>query len=171
MSKENEFDVSVKAAGINIHRKVDEKTGRRIVSIMLGGAGGDQDQAVESTEHLGGDSPSKAARPLASREAFFAGLKNGKPSDNALAVAAYHYSQYGSAEFTVDEMQELADDVGVTVPERLDMTYVAARRKGNNLFRRGGKGAFRPTVHGEAFFKQTYKVSKGTGRKPAEPVK
>jgi hypothetical protein len=102
-----------------------------------------------------------------SREAFFAQLKNGKPSDNALAMAAYHYSQHGCVEFSVDEMRDLADDVGVTVPERLDMTYLQAKRKGNRLFRRGGKCAFRPTVHGETFFKDAYKVVKGTNQKPA----
>jgi hypothetical protein len=71
----------------------------------------------------------------------------------------------------VDEMRELADDVGVTVPERLDMTYLQAKRKGNRLSRRGGRGAFRPTVHGEAFFKEAYKVTKGTSRKSVDAVK
>ena len=171
MSKQNEFDVKIKGVGIDIHRKVHENIGRRIVSILLGGVGGDQNQDTESTDHPVDDTPGGAERAPANREAFFAGLKNDKPSDNALAVAAYHYAQYGSSEFTVDEMQELADDVGVTVPERLDKTYLAARRKGNSLFRRGGRGAFRPTVHGEAHFKRTYKVSKGTSRKPTAPVK
>ena len=132
------------------------------MSILLGAAENGKDE-----NHTGDKAGGKEERSPAAdgREAFFAGLKNGKPSDNALATAAYHYSQYGSAEFAVDEIRELANDVGVTVPERLDMTYLQAKRKGNRLFRRGGRGAFRPTVHGEAFFKETYKIKKGTSRK------
>jgi len=173
MTKQNEFDVTIKAAGIDIHRKVDDDIGRRIVSILLGAEEADQNETTANGDHTAGNAGSKMERhPAAgSREAFFAELKNGKPSDNALATAAYHYSQYGSTEFSVEEMRELADDVGVTVPERLDMTYVQAKRNGHRLFRRGGRGAFRPTVHGEAFFKEAYKVSKGTNRKPIDVIK
>jgi hypothetical protein len=101
-------------------------------------------------------------------EGFFSRLNHDKPADNALAIAAYHYSQYGSAAFTTDEIREIADDVGVTVPERLDMTYVQAKREGKAFFRRAGRGAFRPTVHGESYFKKTYQVTKGTKRKATE---
>ena len=172
MNKQNEFDIKIQAAGIDIHRKVPENIGSRIVSILIGGEGNGQTET-----DVKGDASSNASgkvdRPStpSSREAFFAALKNHKPSDNALATAAYHYSQYGSAEFTVEEMRELMDDVGVTVPERLDMTYLQAKRNGNRLFRRGSRSAFRPTVHGEAFFKEAYKVSKGTNRGPDDAVK
>src|SRR5439155_1933162 len=86
MTRQNEFDVTIKAGGIDIDRKVDEDVGRRIVSILLGAAENGKDE-----NHTGGDSAGKAERPSAAvgREAFFAGLKNGKPSDNALATAAY----------------------------------------------------------------------------------
>jgi hypothetical protein len=36
MIKPNAFDITVKAAGIDIRRKVDESVGSRIVSIILG---------------------------------------------------------------------------------------------------------------------------------------
>jgi hypothetical protein len=103
------------------------------------------------------------------RESFFTKFDHDKPSDNVLLVSAYFFSQYGGAEFSIDEIESIANEVGVTIPERPDMTLLKAQRDGKNLFCRGGRGAFRPTVHGEAFFKKTYQVSKGTRQKPEEP--
>jgi hypothetical protein len=99
------------------------------------------------------------------REGFFTKFNHDKPSDNALLASAYHYAQYGSSAFSIDEIKAMANEVGVTVPERPDMTFQAAQRDGKNLFLRAGRGGFRPTVHGEAFFKKTYQVSKGKQQK------
>ncbi|TAL07035.1 MAG: hypothetical protein EPO07_00905 [Verrucomicrobia bacterium] len=99
------------------------------------------------------------------REGFFSKFTHDKPADNALLIGAYHYSQFGSSPFTTTEIESLATEVGVTIPERTDMTFAAAQREGKNLFLRAGRGAFRPTVHGEAFFKKTYQVSKGKNQK------
>ncbi|MEJ0089714.1 MAG: hypothetical protein WDM80_08235 [Limisphaerales bacterium] len=99
------------------------------------------------------------------REGFFAKHDHEKPSENGLLLSAYHYSQFGASSFTIDEMEALANEVGVTIPERLDMTFLQAKRNGKNLFLRAGKKAFRPTVHGETFFKATYQVSKGKQQK------
>ena len=171
MSRAAEFDVKVQAPGIDIQRKVSESVGRRIVSLLIGSEQGDDaGNDARREADLVDKGNIEERRALSTREEFFEALESEKPSDNALATAAYHYSQYGSAEFSVDEMRDLANDVGVTVPERLDMTYLQAKRKGNRLFRRGGRGAFRPTVHGETFFKQTYNVRKGTGQKPNSGV-
>ena len=100
------------------------------------------------------------------REGFFAKHDHEKPSENGLLLSAYHYSQFGASPFTIDEMEALANEVGVTIPERLDMTFLQAKRNSKSLFLRAGKKAFRPTVHGETFFKTTYLVSKGTQQKP-----
>jgi hypothetical protein len=100
------------------------------------------------------------------RESFFSKFDHDKPSDNALLVSAYHYGQYGSSSFSIDEIKTIANEVGITVPERPDMTLKAAQRDGKNLFLRVGRGVFRPTVYGEAFFKKTYQVSKGKQQKP-----
>jgi hypothetical protein len=102
------------------------------------------------------------------RTGFFSKHSHDKPADNVILLAAYHYSKYGSTSFTVDEMKALANEVGLTVPERTDMTFLQAKRNGKSFFLRAGRGAFRPTVHGEAFFKETYKVSKGTQQKQQE---
>ncbi|HEV2840930.1 MAG TPA: hypothetical protein VGW39_06375 [Chthoniobacterales bacterium] len=162
------FTVAIKAPGIDIYREVDETRGRRLIAILLG-SGDTKEENEEGSSSSGSGTGKKESQPSTKREEFFAPLQNNKPSDNALAAAAYHYAQYGSAEFTVDEMRVLAEEVGITIPERLDMTYGQAKRKGNSLFRRSSRGAYRPTVHGESFFKQTYKVAKGTTRKPNDP--
>jgi hypothetical protein len=49
------------------------------------------------------------------------------------------------------------------------MTFRQAKVKGKNLFKPLGKGGlFQPTIVGEAYFKTTYKVKKGTKAPPAE---
>jgi len=118
------------------------------------------DEASEDSESDAGDSGAAA-------EAFFSKFNHDKPSDNALSVAAYLYSRFGVSVFTIEEIRELANDVGLTIPDRVDMTFTAAKRSGKALFRRAGKGEFRPTVHGEAYLKTTYDVKKGNAKKDA----
>ena len=102
---------------------------------------------------------------------FIATFDHEKPSDNAKLIAAYYYREYGSAAFSLDEVRETAEDVGVTIPARLDMTLQGAVKDGKKLFRRAGRGKFKPTVHGEKYMKDTYKVSKGTKKKADESDK
>jgi hypothetical protein len=124
------------------------------------------------TEHT--SVPRKKASPSHSTEEngttmteFFASFSHEKPADNANLLAAHHFREYGSVPFTIEEMKALATEVGVTIPDRLDMTYVQAKRDGKNFFSRAGRGAFKPTVHGELFFKKTYSVAKGKKPKAA----
>jgi len=112
----------------------------------------EKDELEEQSETGGGDDD---------REKFFSSFDQKKPADNGLLLAAYLYRRYGTAPFTAVEVNDLAKDVGITIPERVDMTLVNAQRKGKALFRRIGKAEFKPTVHGEAYFKETYKVKKG----------
>lgn len=95
------------------------------------------------------------------REAFFSRFDTGKPADTAVLLAAYLYSQYGSVPFSADEIKALSTEVGLIVPDRTDMTIRNSQRDGKSLFQSTGKGGFKPTVHGELFFKNTYKVIKG----------
>jgi hypothetical protein len=93
------------------------------------------------------------------REAFFSRFDTDKPADNALLIAAYYYSQHGTDPFNADALKNLAREIGLIVPERIDMTIRNARRDGRTLFQSIGRGGFRPTVHGEVFFKTTYNVT------------
>lgn len=124
---------------------------------VLGGERSVTEKQTNETPQNGGDEDAGD---------FFTKHNHEKPSENGLLLSAYHYSQYGSSPFTIDEMEKLATGVGVTVPARLDMTFLQAKRNGKKLFLRAGKKAFQPTVHGETFFKANYKVSKGKGQKP-----
>lgn len=101
-------------------------------------------------------------------EKFFSGYNYDKPSDNLFLIAAYYYSQFGSEAFSLDEVKQLAIDVGVTIPDRVDMTLVNGKRNGKNLFKRAGRGKFKPTVNGETYFKKEYKVKTGCKKQPEE---
>lgn len=99
---------------------------------------------------------------------FFAKFPEGKPSENAVCIAAYIYSQYGAEPFKLDEIRETAKSVGLTIPASLDMTLKQAQRDGKLLFQHTGRSEFKPTVHGELYFKKTYQVTKGTKKRPAQ---
>jgi hypothetical protein len=92
----------------------------------------------------------------------------GKPSDNAILIAAWLYSQYGAQPFKLDEMREIAESAGLTIPTSLDMTLRQAQRDGKALFQHTGKSEFKPTVPGELYFKKTYQVTKGTKKRPTQ---
>lgn len=85
-----------------------------------------------------------------------------KPADNVRLVVAHLFEQYGSEPFTAAEIESVAADAGITVPSRIDMTLRQATDDGKQLFVSAGKGKFKPTVHGEIYLKNTYKVKKGT---------
>jgi len=101
-------------------------------------------------------------------EKFFSKLDHEKPSDNAFSIAANHYSQYGKEAISYEEIRVIADKVGITIPERVDMTFKAAQDKGKNLFQSGGRGKTKPTVHGEKYLKDTFGVKKGNKKKVEE---
>jgi len=99
---------------------------------------------------------------------LFAAHPDGKPSDNAILIAASLYKEYGAQPFKLDEMREIAEAVGVTIPASLDMTLRQAQRDGKALFQHTGRSEFKPTVHGELYFKKTYQVTKGTKPRPTQ---
>jgi hypothetical protein len=99
---------------------------------------------------------------------FFATRDTTKPSDAIRVIAAYHYAQYGNESFTLDYVRETANAVGLTIPTQPNKTIVTAAEKGKKIFTSKGRNQYSPTVHGEAFFKETYKVIKGKKPKPAE---
>jgi hypothetical protein len=99
---------------------------------------------------------------------LFGKYPDGKPSDNAILIAAWLYSQHGAQPFKLDEMREIAESVGLTIPTSLDMTLRQAQRGGKALFQHTGRGEFKPTVPGELYFRKTYQLTKGTKKRPAQ---
>jgi hypothetical protein len=96
--------------------------------------------------------------------AFFSREGEMKAADNALLCAAYHFSEYGGVPFSISEIQQIAADAGVIVPDRPDMTFVQATKQGRKLFQRAGRGSFKLTATGGLVFGERWGVK--PGRKP-----
>jgi hypothetical protein len=110
---------------------------------------------------------SSASTPnTADLSAFVKGATVGKPHEAVYVVAAWWFSQYGSAPFGVPDVRAFGDQVGYTLPDRIDKTLLAAKDEGKALFRRTGRGLWAPTVQGELWLKDEYGVTKGTKRPP-----
>ena len=76
-----------------------------------------------------------------SDEEFFSKQDHDKPADNVKLLAAYYYKEFGSEPFTIDEVKEKADSVGLTLPARPDMTLTQAKDKGKKLFQMADSGS------------------------------
>jgi hypothetical protein len=92
-----------------------------------------------------------------------------KPSENVYLLAAEWYSDYGCSHITIDAIRRRSEAAGLTIPARTDKTLKQAAENGKKLFQVDGAG-FRPTVPGEMYFKETFKVKKGTKTPPAAEV-
>jgi hypothetical protein len=93
---------------------------------------------------------------------------DGKPHENVNLLAAIWFSEYGSNPFSLDYLRQQATSTGLTIPAKPNMTLIQAKEKGKKLYGPAGRGLFKPTVIGEAFFKTTYGVRKGTKPPPSE---
>jgi len=91
---------------------------------------------------------------------FIASFDTKKPADALNVLIAWLFSQRGAQPFTVNELKELADSCGLTVPSRPDMTLRQSKNGGKALFTKSGNG-WKLTVSGELHIKDIYKVSKG----------
>lgn len=111
-------------------------------------------------------SPQDTKDSPADREEFFGAFSHEKPADNAKLAAAWLYQEYGSDSFSTAEIKEIEKEVGITIPDRVDATFAAAKENGKNLFTRAGRGKFKPTVHGETYLKATYHITKGKKTRP-----
>lgn len=120
-----------------------------------------EDSAALAAPDTGKKVPPKRGQDASSQEEFFKQFDHKKPSDNVFLIAAWLYSQHGAISITSEMLKSTADATGLIVPGRPDMTFKSAQKKGKRLFTRQGTG-YKPTVHGEAFLKETYRVKKGT---------
>jgi hypothetical protein len=115
-----------------------------------------------------GPSKDEGTPPMAdtsSMGAFLGQFPNKKPSDNALSLAAWHYSQNGCDPIDVSQLKALAGQAGLTLPTNVYMTLSAASRNGKKLFQKTN-GAFIPTVSGELAFQKEFGVKKGVKSQP-----
>jgi hypothetical protein len=93
-------------------------------------------------------------------ETFLSKYSHDQPSDNVFLVVAWLYSQHGIISLTQNIIKDVADNAGLTIPNRPDMTMKKAQSEGKKLFVKSGNG-YKLTVNGEAYLKKTYKVKKG----------
>jgi hypothetical protein len=100
-------------------------------------------------------------------QALFHDAEKLKPSENAYLCAAHHFSLYGNASFSLDELRAIAGEAGVVLPDRLDMTLKQAGKSGKKLFQPVGRDAYRPTAAAGLFFKERWAVKPGNKNKPA----
>ncbi|WP_152521661.1 hypothetical protein [Marinimicrobium sp. LS-A18] len=98
---------------------------------------------------------------------FIGSFEHGKPKDNVMLLAAWMYSQYGAHPIQAKEIKELSDACGLVIPARPDNTMRTAKDKGKSLFTQQGK-AWKPTVSGEIYLKETYAVTKGNKTIPKD---
>jgi hypothetical protein len=99
---------------------------------------------------------------------FFGAFEHTTPAANARLLAAYFYAKFGLEPFSLDEIRAKGAAVGITIPERVDMTFAQATAKGKKLFTSAGHGKLKPTVHGEAYLKEKYGVKMGTKKREPE---
>jgi hypothetical protein len=93
--------------------------------------------------------------------AFFNREEALKPADYAQLCAAYHFSLYGTAAFSLTELRAIAQEAGVVIPDRLDMTLNQATKKGKKFFQGAGRGSFRPTATAGLAFAERWDVKPG----------
>ncbi len=114
----------------------------------------------------GGGENGDAVEPPTDRDDLL-NKHGGEPVDNVLLAAAAWYMEYGSAAFSKADIQEVLDSAGMTAPVRVDRTLdTTTKGKGKNLFRKTSRGRWVPSVPGEAYFRETFKVTKGKKKPP-----
>jgi hypothetical protein len=137
--------------------KLDPSLREKAFELLVGYVTG----CEERPELIKGAHTGDSGSEVENRENFFSKHQGKKPAENAVIAAAYFYSQFGSHPFNSKQIKEIADDAGMTVPDRIDKSFQGAKRKEKALFRNLGEGQFRFTVHGETWIKATYGVKKG----------
>ncbi len=151
---------------------------QRIVEILANEESGTRQRAIQAAIMLLGEQcpQSSYGEPLsingdhgdANVADFFDRNDDLKAAEFAQLCAAYHYSQYGAAAFSIAELRNIALEAGVVIPDRLDMTLRQAAKKGKLLFQPAGKALYKPTVAGRLVFEERWKVKPGRKTKAAD---
>lgn len=155
------------------------KLAQQIVSILINEDLITRQRAMQAAITLLGDAPVQpnVGQPHYAKDvsggdghdlaSFFNRDGEMKPADYAYLCAAYHFSQFGAVPFSFAEIRVIAADAGVVIPDRLDMTFSQATKKGKKLFQSTGKGSFKPTASGSLEFGERWGVR--PGRKAKTP--
>lgn len=146
--------------------KLDPAIRQDAFSLLKGYVSGQNQLAAARVKHQGSNGSETRIEDgdidLSDAEQFFTTHEGGKPSTNAYLCVAYLYSQYGANPFSMDDVRAVANQAGLTLPDRVDVTLAGAKKSGKPLFKRAGRGKLQPNVHGETYLKNTYGIAKGT---------
>jgi hypothetical protein len=146
---------------------------QQIVALLKDEGSGTQHRAIQAAAMLLGDKvplhSDNQAEFLVSDPnqlaIFFNREGKQKPSDFAHLCAAYHFSQYGTSAFSLDDLRTIASDAGVVLPDRLDMTLKKAGKDGKKLFQISGRNSYKPTASAGVFFYEKWQVRPGSKTK------
>jgi hypothetical protein len=151
---------------------------QRIVKVLADADSETRRRAIEAALTLLGEksvaSPLVSASHGAGRDGtntqitlgdFFNRREKLRPAEHAQLCAAYHYSIYGLASFSLDDIRTIGKDAGVVLPDRLDMTLQQATKGGKKLFQSIGRGLFKPTAAAGMFFHEKWGVRPGAKTK------
>ncbi len=163
MADQSQFD-PVRIGGIaqriaELLADEDPETRRRATQAAFALLGDDFSPALIAAKHfepaatLFGDEHQLAT--------FFNRQEKCRPADYAYLCAAYHFSTYGTAAFSLDDLRGIAREAGVVLPDRLDMTLKQAGKAGKRLFQTAGRDAYRPTASAGVLFAERWSVKPG----------
>ena len=145
---------------VSILASEDSETRQRAISAAMTLLGERTPQATPERDADGDHTGVDLAR-------FFDRGEKFKPADYAQLCAAYHYSVYGPAPFTLEEIRAVGADAGVVLPDRLDKTFKSAAHGGRRLFQPAGRAAFKPTAAAGLNFNERWGVKPGRRMKGA----
>lgn len=93
-------------------------------------------------------------------ESYLKQFDDTKPKKNVKILVAWLYSQYGAYPIKAKDIRDLANSIGLVVPNRPDNTMRQAMENGKHLFTQKNDGWIL-SVTGEMYMKNTYNVKKG----------
>ncbi|MEM8835111.1 MAG: hypothetical protein AAGD00_04745 [Planctomycetota bacterium] len=150
--------------------KMDETVRERAFDLLVGLAFGGKapTKPPAPAKSSGGSASSTPATNSADLGEFLNNFNHDKPSDSVKVLVAWLYSQYGKYPISLEEIKALEKETGLTVPDRLDMTFKGSKKGGKNLFSSSKRGHYQLTTVGELAIKEAYGVSKGNKPRPTE---
>lgn len=157
---------------------------QQIVTILTDEDSETRRRAIQAAMMLLGEEPLAPMNPQSELErsdsagddhtvlaGFFNRDEKFKPSDYAYLCAAYHFSIYGFAVFSLDDLRTIAREAGVILPDRLDMTLKSAANSGKKLFQVLGRDGYKPTATAGMLFKDRWGVNPGRRAKDTMATK
>lgn len=99
--------------------------------------------------------------PDADEDELISKFESEKDHENALLALAIVLKRYGKGPFKLKVVRDVADELNLTIPERVDVTFNGLKRDDAEVFRKQAGGTWKIMPGGEKWLKKTYGVSRG----------